>query len=50
MEKKEFFQKQQKLIGEALAGAGKIDSRLSLWRSLAPFGRRVCMGKSWRPC
>ena len=35
MEKKEFFQKQQKLIGEALAGAGKIDSRLSLWRSLA---------------
>ena len=32
------FQKQQKELSDALGKAGKIDSRLSLWRSLAFVG------------
>lgn len=35
MKKKEFFQKQHKELSEALLKAGKIDSRLSLWRSFS---------------
>ena len=47
MNKKIFFQKQQKELSDALGKAGKIDSRLSLWRSLAFVGAVLALAAGY---